>query len=327
MAFIIFTHYTWSKDEQLKMLFPFWIDMAVPALMIITGYVYSYIEFGKKGRTDLASLYNPKQIIAKLIRFLIPYILFFILDIIVFVFIQGNEKTVFECIKLFLTGGVGPGSFYVPVMIQIVLILPLVSYTCYKFRRGGVLIWFALNVLFEIVQTVVHMSDDLYRLCSLRYLLCLGTGCYFYFGFLEQWEKKESKRQLIILSAAGIVGVIYIVVYNYTDNIPIITNKWTTTSVFASLYIVPIMYFLIHHCKGLNNKVIELMGKASFNIYLVQMFYYMAFSKVIYSLFDSVPLRIIINLVSCVCVGIVYYYLEYPITKKVIKRIRETMYE
>lgn len=35
----IFTHYDWSDKQRILLLFPFWIDMAVPVFMVITGYV------------------------------------------------------------------------------------------------------------------------------------------------------------------------------------------------------------------------------------------------------------------------------------------------
>lgn len=41
ILFIIITHHSWSKAEMSKYLFPFWIDMAVPLFMIISGFVYS----------------------------------------------------------------------------------------------------------------------------------------------------------------------------------------------------------------------------------------------------------------------------------------------
>lgn len=41
ILFIIITHYTWEEAERLKYLFPFWIDMAVPIFMVVSGFVYT----------------------------------------------------------------------------------------------------------------------------------------------------------------------------------------------------------------------------------------------------------------------------------------------
>lgn len=40
MCFIVITHCSWSEEQRQSLLFLFWIDMAVPVLMIITGYNY-----------------------------------------------------------------------------------------------------------------------------------------------------------------------------------------------------------------------------------------------------------------------------------------------
>ena len=38
---IIVTHYDWTPEQRNFFLFPYVINMAVPILMVITGYVYS----------------------------------------------------------------------------------------------------------------------------------------------------------------------------------------------------------------------------------------------------------------------------------------------
>lgn len=46
ILFVIITHDSISDSFRLKTLFPFWINMAVPMFMIISGYVYA-ISFEK----------------------------------------------------------------------------------------------------------------------------------------------------------------------------------------------------------------------------------------------------------------------------------------
>lgn len=40
MILIIITHYSWTMLDRERYLFPYWIDLAVPVLMIITGSNY-----------------------------------------------------------------------------------------------------------------------------------------------------------------------------------------------------------------------------------------------------------------------------------------------
>ncbi len=41
IVFVVITHFSWSSTERRIYLFPFWIDMAVPVFMIISGFAHS----------------------------------------------------------------------------------------------------------------------------------------------------------------------------------------------------------------------------------------------------------------------------------------------
>ena len=41
IIFVIVLHLPWSDEKRLQYLFPFWMNMAVPIFMIISGYVYA----------------------------------------------------------------------------------------------------------------------------------------------------------------------------------------------------------------------------------------------------------------------------------------------
>lgn len=66
ILFIIVTHYTWEDSERLKYLFPFWINMAVPTFMIISGFVYTR-SFLKKDINTSEKAYRIRNILGKII--------------------------------------------------------------------------------------------------------------------------------------------------------------------------------------------------------------------------------------------------------------------
>ena len=71
-------------------------------------------------------------------------------------------------------------------------------------------------------------------------------------------------------------------------------------------------------CKcNIRCKVLELLGKASYNIFLVQMFYYCYVANVVYSVIHNRMLQLIINICICVLGGIIFYVIEVPITEKI----------
>ena len=50
---VIITHFSWTEEERLPYLFPFWVSMAVPVFMIISGYVGT-ASYEKKGIRTMA---------------------------------------------------------------------------------------------------------------------------------------------------------------------------------------------------------------------------------------------------------------------------------
>ena len=123
--FIIFTHYSFDIKQRALMFFPFWVDQAVPIFMIISGYLYAS-SFSK-----MEVLYTTKNIVRNLVRFIFPFI--FIYLIYVYLFSWG-----WNAVILFFKGGVGPGSYYFPVMLQFVFIYPLIFWVVKKYSLWGV---------------------------------------------------------------------------------------------------------------------------------------------------------------------------------------------
>ena len=62
IIFVIFTHASWTDEQRLKFLFPFWIAMAVPFFMLVSGYVYTK-SFQKNSVETLDSAYNKKYLL------------------------------------------------------------------------------------------------------------------------------------------------------------------------------------------------------------------------------------------------------------------------
>ncbi len=232
--------------------------MAVPAFLVITGYLSAMSL--EKANISVREAYYPKKIICKWLRFVLPFIAAFIFQIIVKCFWSENHINFLGVIWIFVSGGSGPGAYYFPVMLQVILIFPLIWHVIKKHHFRGLLICFGTNLIYEMFKTYINMRPDIYRLCAFRYIFILAYGCFLYFHTGE--EKKAQKLGYYI---SGIFGVVYIVVFNYTNAKPLITDQWTLTSIFAVLFIVPVMGYLLKPNK-LHSGLLELIGRASFNI-------------------------------------------------------------
>ena len=136
----------------------------------------------------------------------------------------------------------------------------------------------------------------------------MAYGCYLAIG--------TYKRHRLISIVSFVIGIAYICGFKYIGLTPVITKYWTGTSMWACLYIIPLSSPLI--LNKAKNKYLETLGKASYDIFLVQMVYYNG-AGLMYKYVENRLLQLLINIIVCVSVGLVFYYVETPLAKSVNK--------
>lgn len=91
------------------LLFLFWVDMAVPIFMILSGYVYTK-SFVKKEIATFEDAYRFRNIIPKIVRFMVPFLMVYVLELCIISLI-GQRYALSQIYNGFLCGGFGPGSY------------------------------------------------------------------------------------------------------------------------------------------------------------------------------------------------------------------------
>ncbi len=312
---VIITHYNWKNSVRLIPMFPFFIDMAVPVFMIVSGYVYA-ISFEKHNISSIGQAYQIDYLIDKLLRYTIPFIIIYVLELIAFYRIDVVYCKR-EIIWNFFTGGFGYGSYYYPIMIQFIFVFPIVFFLIKRLEFFGLVLTGFLNALYELLQWSYYVSPEHYRLLLFRYLLLIAFGCYMYL------KKGKIRKPIGIVSV--LTGILFIWIYIYRNYTPHIVIHWTSTSFLAALYIMPVIGLLL--CSTTNSRIkcppIELLGKASYHIFLSQMYYYqfvMYPLQVRYADASTISL-LLISIVVCLSSGLLFYVVETAITKRILKGI------
>jgi len=218
----------------------------------------------------------------------------------------------FELVKGFIVGGFGPGSYYYPMMIQFVFIYPVIYFIVKKFEYKGVLIAGLLNAVYELIQCAYNMNYGCYRLLIFRYLLLIAVGCYI------SYEKIKWNIPLMISSF--LIGALFILNYSYREYEPRILTHWTKTSFVACLFIIPIAMIMIRKLGHVRCLPLEYIGKASYNIFLTQMVWYKFGFKIMKIYVTDRLSLLIFDLILCIAVGMIFYYLETPVTKIVNRK-------
>lgn len=101
---VILEHVNWTGEEQLKFLFPFWRDLAVPCFMVISGYVAS-LAFDKNKIDSIGKAYTRETICRKVLRYTIPFSMIYFVELII-----GLPGGIWSKISIFLRGGVWTGK-------------------------------------------------------------------------------------------------------------------------------------------------------------------------------------------------------------------------
>ena len=315
---VIITHIDWTNKNL--PIFDYIINMAVPIFMMISGYNFAMssdrtIGEWEGGRKGLKRLYSIPLMLKKIWRFAEPFLPICVVEIIIIV-LQDKHLNL---PRIFLKGAYGPGSYYVPLMIQLVILFPIIYVLVKKFPKASLPIMAAFTLLFETYVVVFDMAKADYRLLIGRYLFLITFGCWFYLH-------PDLRLSYGTLIAMFIIGVAYLY-FNRKGVDFYLFPYWGPTTFPADFYIIPLMviaFRLFYHktIPGPIGSLLVEIGKASYHIFLVQMVYY--HFELGGALFDlpliaQIPFHIVIN----VAIGIAFYELQNhwrDIKKKLIKK-------
>lgn len=117
---------------------------------------------------------------------------------------------------------------------------------------------------------------------------------------------------------------------NYIPLHPVFMNySWARVNYLSALLVMPIIYVLIdnYNKSKIDIPLFQELGKASFNIYIVQMvFYGCGPAQIIYRYINKKYIQLSICIIICCSVGYIYYMLESSITKNIISYLRKKKY-
>lgn len=294
------------------------VAMAVPVFMMISGYnmANSYIV----NRRDAGGGYSIASLKRQILRIIPSYTLIYLMEI-VFLFLNGETQNLGwkHIILFYIIGGKGPGGYYVPIMIQLFLIMPfLVSFVC-KCPAKGLFSVFIVNLLFELLVKLVLFHPEIYRLFIGRYLFLLAMGV-----FLRTIKGKKLPMGYLSISFA--IGILYICVTNHfrlPDPNGLYSwsffKYWQMTAFPVAFYLFPFMYLLLDKLSGVQVKtwfgsIMQKIGSRTWYIYGVQMFYFLIVYEVYGVKYDlqKIPLlfELFANFFLCISGGFLLYHLE-----------------
>lgn len=318
VVMVIITHYDWT--DKINGWFLFGINMAVPVFMLISGYNFTASGL-RRADGEALKMYQPDLLIPKIVRFTSPFLWIYTLEIILKV-MQGRDYSPMDVFGRFFEGGYGPGSYYYPLMLQLLFVFPLIFFLVKRLDVWGVVLAAFINFDYEICIHTLDLELHTYRLLIFRYLFLLALGCYLYFHV-------QNRIHLWVLAAMFGTGVGYIYTIYYADYDPQIFTYWTRTSMMTAFYIFPLVYLAFRYgmkfeIRGKAGEIISKIGQASYHIFLVQMVYY---HFDFCNLFSKMPgeTEVLVHIVICLAAGYLFYVWESRISDRIIHNINDHM--
>ena len=343
ISFVILDHALSSYGPG----FELWERMAIPVFLIILGFNMGK-SFKRGGKSSLKELYSLSYFKKKFWRYIFPYIIFYMVSTTIGFIIYAiygvnfldtfHENWFVEYILFQKSLLEGPGNWFIPVLFQSILLMPLLYYLFTKKPVLSLIMCFAVEIcmhlfLFFYIGPVtsidVFLQELPFRQIIFLYLSAIGMGIWF-----SQDHKLFSKRNIFVWILFPI-NLIYMIAWDFfgfrlqINGSGIVRGDYNyLTFAYSALIFLIVLRLLPKNPKSFIAKAISPLGKATYHIYLIQDLYYI----ILYIKFTDVwppgsgglvnPFGIasvdfltnlgfyFVNLIICFSVGILWWYIE-----------------
>lgn len=304
-------------------------QQVVPIFIAIMVFNFT-LSYKRRGYAKIFDIYSKKEFLARMRRFFVPFIIIFI-AVLIFGTIYNilTNVNILYLNSYLLIGFLpikGPGNYFISIIFQFLLIFPFIYLIYRKEPKLTLISSFIIALLFEYIISNISFllnNSTIYSLLIIRFLPLI---------FLSLWISDDYQlftkrnRFIVILSALSIVYLIIISQFQHTIHLCGInfTPMFASQNLFASFYQILLVLIGLKYLpksKMKLSKLLSLIGKSSYHIFLVQIVYFGLMYAGIISLFaryqtisDLLSVHniaiIILNLLICITTGCVFYIVD-----------------
>lgn len=254
--------------------FSVWGGMQVPLFLLIQSF-----HGLKNGRAKL----NWGKITK---RFIVPFIIVqcFLLCFKIFKTDWSYDEVLMVIKDFICSGGFGPGSYYFWIYLQFAVILAITAPIFEKWSKQNLLILFvAVCVIGEILCSIVHLPEFIYRLLALRYIFLI------FLGYLWVKVGVVINTQTILLSLFSVGSILFFTYTDYNLEPLFFQTDWKVYHWICYFWASMLLTYILYQSYSIIKKHSHLnawigkIGKASWEIYLIQMCLFVVIPKECFS--------------------------------------------
>jgi peptidoglycan/LPS O-acetylase OafA/YrhL len=332
----------------------FWERTAIPIFMVLMGFTLG-LSFHRKFKDqeiiELKDLYTRDYFESRIKRYIIPYLVIYIIQLITWGIIQIFKISIiknnpfYESDSHILLGYSpfwGPGMWFMPVLFTGILILPLIYYF-YRQNPGiTVVSCIGLEFFFRFIASTIYTTNNYsFFVTHILYMVsAIGLGLWMVDGYgLNEWRNKFYYYLLML-------GIGFIVIYSFRDSIvenesPLIILLWLFQGdyhifffSYSAFLVLLALNYIPENPQGVFANFIRKIGKSTYHILMTQILYFSYIYHFMFDIetgFESTPMNYLwffpVNLLITFTIGILWNTLERKFYKNFEKKpIRKWIY-
>ncbi|MFW9940056.1 MAG: acyltransferase family protein [Candidatus Thorarchaeota archaeon] len=295
---VIFDHMvSWGIKSDIGV--ALWERISIPVFLVIMGFNMG-ISFQRKGDLSLKKLYSWSYFKSKILRYIFPFLVLYgfstLLGLILY---QFNISEMYHrqyypshgFINLFI--GIlpfwGPGNWFIPLVFQSILILPLLYKALTKKPILTLILCFIIEIAMQLVifffignlypggvisWPKVHILN-IFMTSILFYLPAIGLGMWFSFGYKLEQNRNFFMWIIYPISLAFICAHQFFGFRIMIGELPLLRGDYHFLIVpYSAFLFLLAMKFLPQNSDNKFSQVISLIGKSTYHILLTQILGY-----------------------------------------------------
>jgi len=295
---VIFDHFvSWNIKNNIGV--ALWERISIPVFLVILGFNMGH-SFKEKGYTTLKQLYSWSYFKNKILRYIVPFLILYAASTFIGLFMYGFDFIAMYDTQYYPEHGIvnlfylilpfwGPGNWFIPVLFQSILIMPLLYWAFTKKPIIALILTFVVELVMQIIAFFLagegfasweeyYQFLHVYSLLSnsiLFYLSAVGLGMWFSQNHDLQHNRNFFMWILYPISLAFIVAYQFFGFQFVIDGTRFLRGDYTFMVFPYSAFLVLLALKFLPKTSDLwISRKISLIGKSTYHILLTQILGY-----------------------------------------------------
>ena len=286
---VIFDHIvSWGIKNDIGV--ALWERISIPVFLVIIGFNMG-LSFQRRGVLKLRELYSWKYFKSKILRYIIPYLILYAVSTFIGLFIYGFDLSEMYHSQYYPHWGFmnlfigilpfwGPGNWFIPLILQSILVLPLLYRAFIKKPILTLISCFIIEIILQLIVFFfigeitswqeLHILN-MFMTSILFYLSAVGLGMWFSFGYNLQENRNFFMWFLYPISLAYIVAYQFFGFRFLINDVPLLRGDYHfLVFPYSAFLFLLTMRFLPQKSERKISKTISLISKSTYHILLIQ---------------------------------------------------------